>query len=197
MAKRVGKYKITKRESAMTLADGGAVDGNLFVAGTATVTGDFFSPTSLPSFTGLTVTGSTTVAAMTSTADTIHTFNYAGDAAQVVTLPAATAGTRVVYVLTVDTTGGTATLTFDCAGSDKYTTGQVIESRNSNAVVYDTSTVGETALVFTPANNANNYISQGSKFLFWCSTTGEWNVHLDAKDNPAGTGLLGATAFGS
>ena len=33
MAKRIGKYKITKRESAMTLADGGTVDGNLYVAG--------------------------------------------------------------------------------------------------------------------------------------------------------------------
>ena len=32
MAKRVGKYKITKRESALNLTDGGTVDGNLTTA---------------------------------------------------------------------------------------------------------------------------------------------------------------------
>tara|TARA_R110001592_G_C12850737_1_gene721830 strand:- start:49 stop:699 length:651 start_codon:yes stop_codon:yes gene_type:complete len=39
MAKRVGKYKITKRESALNLSDGGAVAGNLEVTGTSTLTG--------------------------------------------------------------------------------------------------------------------------------------------------------------
>ena len=33
MAKRVGKYKITKRESALNLTDGGTVDGALTVTG--------------------------------------------------------------------------------------------------------------------------------------------------------------------
>ena len=37
MAKRVGKYKISKRESALNLTDGGSVDGNLQVTGTAKV----------------------------------------------------------------------------------------------------------------------------------------------------------------
>ena len=32
MAKRVGKYKITKRESALNLTDGGTVNGNLIVS---------------------------------------------------------------------------------------------------------------------------------------------------------------------
>ena len=37
MAKRIGKYKISKRESALNLTDGGSVDGNLQVTGTAKV----------------------------------------------------------------------------------------------------------------------------------------------------------------
>ena len=39
MSKRVGKYKITKRESALNLTDGGTVTGNLDVTGAATTTG--------------------------------------------------------------------------------------------------------------------------------------------------------------
>ena len=55
-------------------------------------------------------------------------------------LPAATAGTIVVYAQAKDTTGGTATLSFDCAGSDVYATGSVIESRGSvREVTFDTS----------------------------------------------------------
>mgnify|MGYP003139299108 FL=1 len=40
MAKRIGKFKgITKRESALSLRDGGTVQGNLTVAGTTTFNG--------------------------------------------------------------------------------------------------------------------------------------------------------------
>ena len=39
MAKRIGKYKITKRESELNLIDGGKVQGNLSVTGTTAVTG--------------------------------------------------------------------------------------------------------------------------------------------------------------
>ena len=33
MASRVGKYKLTKRDSALSLADGGTIDGNVAVTG--------------------------------------------------------------------------------------------------------------------------------------------------------------------
>jgi len=38
MAKRIGKYKVTKRESALSLEDGGTIDGNLTVKGTQLTT---------------------------------------------------------------------------------------------------------------------------------------------------------------
>ena len=51
-----------------------------------------------------------------------------GAAAQAVTLPAATVGTYVVHYQSDDTTGGTNTLTFTCAGNDVYRTGSKVES---------------------------------------------------------------------
>ena len=39
MAKRVGKYKITKKESALNLTDGGTVEGTLSVTGAVTLSG--------------------------------------------------------------------------------------------------------------------------------------------------------------
>ena len=39
MAKRIGKYKVTNRESAISLVDGGTIGGNLSVSGTSTFGG--------------------------------------------------------------------------------------------------------------------------------------------------------------
>ena len=39
MAKRIGKYKITNRESTISLADGGTVEGDLAVTGGVTLSG--------------------------------------------------------------------------------------------------------------------------------------------------------------
>jgi len=148
-----------------------------------------------PSLCGLTATGQATSGATTGVVETLHIKNFTGAAAEVATLPAATVGARLAYIMSVDTTGGTNTLIFDCAGTDVLTTGQIIESRNSNVVVYDTSTADETRVVYTPANAATNFVSQGSIFYFWCTTAGQWNVQLEARSNPASTGLTGACTF--
>ena len=34
MAKRIGKYKVSAKDSELSLADGGTVDGNLVIGGT-------------------------------------------------------------------------------------------------------------------------------------------------------------------
>ena len=91
-------------------------------------------------------------------------------------MPAATAGTIVVYAQAVDTTGGTATLSFDCAGSDAYATGSVIESRNSDEVTFDTSASGETLLTFTPANATTNLLTVGGQIAFICYEDGTWHI---------------------
>ena len=101
----------------------------------------------MPDLTGLSVSDVATASSLTLAADTISVINYTGAAAAACTLPAATQGTIVVYAQSKDTTGGTATLTFDAAGSDVWATGSVIESRGSSEVTFDTSAAGETQLV--------------------------------------------------
>ena len=39
MAKRIGKYKVSNKESALSAIDGGAIAGNISVSGTTTLTG--------------------------------------------------------------------------------------------------------------------------------------------------------------
>jgi len=111
------------------------------------------------------------------------------------TLPAATAGTVVVYAQAKDTTGGTATLSFDCAGSDVFATGSVIESRGSSEVTFDTSAANETLLTFTPANAATNLFTTGSMIAFICYEDGTY--HIASKMGGAADATTGAFVFAS
>ena len=81
----------------------------------------------------------------------IEAVNYTGAAACAVALPAAISGTIAIYVQSIDTTGGTATLTFDAVGTDVWATGSNIESITGAAVTYPNSAAGYTTLVFTTA----------------------------------------------
>ena len=130
----------------------------------------------MPDLTGLSISDVATASSLTLAADTISVVNYTGAAAAACTLPAATQGTIVVYAQAKDTTGGTATLTFDAAGSDVWATGSVIESRASAEVTFDTSAANETQLVFTPANAATNLFTTGSMIAFICYEKGTWHI---------------------
>ena len=162
---------------------------NQFIVST---TGQVIGTTKPPLF-GLTATTVATATTLTYAKNVITVNNYTGAAAQTVTLPAAEQGVIVVHAQSVDTTGGTAKLIFDCAGTDVLATGSVFESRATNAVTFDTSTAGETRLEYTPANAATNLFSIGSYIYFSCVQNGTWQVSADL--NPATTGLTGAFAF--
>ena len=149
----------------------------------------------MPDLTGLSVSDVATASSLTLAADTISVINYTGAAAAACTLPAATQGTIVVYAQSKDTTGGTATLTFDAAGSDVWATGSVIESRASSEVTFDTSAASETQLVFTPANAATNLFTTGSMIAFICYEKGTW--HIASKMGGAADATTGAFAFAS
>ena len=149
----------------------------------------------MPDLTGLSVSDVATASSLTLAADTISVVNYTGAAAAACTLPAATQGTIVVYAQAKDTTGGTATLTFDAAGSDVWATGSVIESRASSEVTFDTSAAGETQLVFTPANAATNLLTIGGQIAFICYETGTW--HIASSLARETTQTTGAFAFAS
>ena len=147
----------------------------------------------MPDLTGLSVSDVATATSITLAADTISVINYTGAAAATCTLPAATAGTVVVYAQAVDTTGGTATLVFDAAGSDVWATGSVIESRGSSEVTFDTSAAGETKLTFTPANAATNLLTLGGQIAFICYEDGTW--HIASKLGGADDATTGAFVF--
>ena len=165
------------------------------VATKNTSTGAFTTRMSsgMPDLTGLSVSDVATATSITLAADTISVINYTGAAAATCTLPAATQGTIVVYAQAKDTTGGTATLVFDAAGSDVWATGSVIESRAAAEVTFDTSAANETKLTFTPANAATNLFTTGSMIAFICYETGTW--HIASKMGGAADATTGAFAF--
>ena len=149
----------------------------------------------MPDLTGLSVSDVATATSITLAADTISVINYTGAAAATCTLPAATQGTIVVYAQAKDTTGGTATLVFDAAGSDVWATGSVIESRASSEADIDISTAGETQLVFTPANATTNLLTVGGQIAFICYEDGTW--HIASSLARETTQTTGAFAFAS
>ena len=164
---------------------------NATIGGDLTVAGSVFSG-GMPTLGGLTVTAKATSATVSYVAG-ININPFTGATQQVTTLPAATVGVVCIHAQSVDTTGGTNFLSFDCAGSDAYETGSIIESRTSSAVTFDASTAGETLLKFTPANAATNLMSIGSYIYFTCTTAGLWNVSYNFQHLGAGT--TGTFAF--
>jgi len=144
-------------------------------------------------FTGMSTAAVAAGAGVSLPADQVSTVNYTGAAACSMILPAATVGTRVAYVQSVDTTGGTNTLTFDALGTDAWVTGSLIETRTADAVTFDTSTAGEGQLVFTAANATTNFFTIGSVLYFSCTQKGLWHIGLDSAKDPLA--VKGAFAF--
>jgi hypothetical protein len=147
----------------------------------------------MPDLTGLSIADVATATSITLADNTISVINYTGAAAATCTLPAASQGSVVVYCQSKDTTGGTATLVFDAAGSDVWATGSVIESRATAEVTFDTSAAMETKLTFTPADAATKCFTTGSKIAFMCFEDGTW--HIATEMTGAAAAVTGAFAF--
>ena len=188
---RNGFTKITTDASTGGDTTNSTYSTSASVGGDLTVLGSVLSGAN-PTMKGLTVTAKATSGTVTYVAG-ININPFTGGAQQITTLPAATAGVVVVHSQSVDTTGGTAFLSFDCAGSDAYETGSVIESRTSSAVVFDASTAGETLLKYTPASATTNLFSIGSYIYFTCTTAGLWNISFNFQ--PLGAGTTGTFVF--
>ena len=139
------------------------------------------------SYHGMTV-GAPTVSgnACTLVNNQINSPTYTGASAVTATLPAAIAGSKLVYNFKDDPRGGTAVLTFDCAGSDVWETGCVMPTSSSNLITYDVSAADETSLVFTPTNDSVNIYSHGSTIEFVCETDGKWYVQAGKWSPDAG-----------
>ena len=133
-----------------------------------------------PDLTSLTATAVATSTPVTYAANVITINNYTGAAAQAVTLPAATAGTKVVHFQTLDVAHSTlATLSFVCAGSDVFRTGSKVQSTAGAASTMDTSAATETTLTYTPVNAATNILTLGCYLYFTCNEKGTWQFAHD------------------
>jgi hypothetical protein len=98
-----------------------STNGGITSSGSITATGNLNIDGTViteltPSLTGLSATAKATATNVTYVAG-INVNPFTGAAAQTTTLPAATVGVVVVHAQSVDTTGGTATLTFNCSRS--------------------------------------------------------------------------------
>ena len=180
-----GFEDITTNATTGAITTNSTYNNDASIGGNLTVAGSVFSG-GMPTLGGLTVTAKATSGTVTYVAG-ININPFTGGAQQVTTLPAATVGVVCIHAQSVDTTGGTAFLSFDCAGSDAYETGSIIESRTSSAVTFDASTAGETLLKFTPANATTNLMSIGSYIYFTCTTAGLWNVSYNLQGLGAAT----------
>lgn len=136
-------------------------------------------------FTGMTHAAVATGSGVSLPSGQVSTVNATGAAAAVFNLPAATVGTKVAYVQSVDVTGGTNTITFNADGTDAWVTGSLIESRATDAVIYDTSTAGEGQLVYTCGGSVTtNFFTIGSILYFSCWESGLWHIGLDSSKDP-------------
>jgi hypothetical protein len=180
-----GFEDITTNATTGAITTNSTYNNDASIGGNLTVAGSVFSG-GMPTLKGLTVTAKATGATISYVAG-ININPFTGAAQQVTTLPAATVGVVCIHAQSVDTTGGTNFLSFDCAGDDAYETGSVMESRTSSAVTFDASTAGETLLKFTPANAATNLMSIGSYIYFTCTTAGLWNVSYNLQGLGAAT----------
>ena len=180
-----GFEDITTNATTGAITTNSTYNNDASIGGNLTVAGSVFSG-GMPTLKGLTVTAKATGATISYVAG-ININPFTGAAQQITSLPAATVGVVCVHAQSVDTTGGTAFLSFDCAGDDAYETGSVMESRTSSAVTFDASTAGETLLKFTPANAATNLMSIGSYIYFTCTTAGLWNVSYNLQGLGAAT----------
>ena len=127
-----------------------------------------------------TATAVATGTSLTYTANVITVNNYTAAAAQAVTLPTATAGTKVVHFQTLDPANASlATLSFVCAGSDVFRTGSKVQSTAGAASTMDTSAADETTLTYTPVNAATNILTLGCYLYFTCDEAGTWEFAHD------------------
>ena len=132
---------------------------------------------------------------VTLTANTVQATLFAGNANdQVLILPSAIAGTRVLISIGVATLGAANTLTIDVATSsgDVFAPGTTIPNGVTPFFVAVADAGTDNRVVYTPAAT-NAILGPGSVLNFTCTTNGQWN--LSVEHVPLGTGLAGAFVF--
>jgi hypothetical protein len=93
-------------------------------------------------------------------------------------LPAASVNARLSIFFKKHTGENTSTFIVTCAGSDVYSTGNIVSTTSSNAKDVNISAADDTILTYTPTRNTTNIVGPGSLIKLSCSVAGEWHVEV-------------------
>jgi len=141
-----------------------------------------------------TVTAAAARSGFTIAANTVTSCGYDGaTGASACTLPAATAGSYIVYRTTA-IQAGTNAITITCAGTDEMAPNCVLKM-GARVGECDVSAASDIALIWTPAATNCAGGAAGTQIIFYCKEAGFWLTTVDP--NPLGTGVGGTLAFAS
>lgn len=123
--------------------------------------------------------------------NTVTTCASTADAVQDFTLPAATAGSYVIYRQSALADAANA-MDWICAGDDTFEANQIVNVGELVAQ-HDTSVVTDVKLTITPAATNPGWGQVGSQIHFFCRQNGKWLVKVQGMK--LGTGAAGTIAF--
>ena len=185
------------------------VSGNLTVGGLLTVNGNStftnnltvngtVSSTSIPlsitDFSGLTKATPSIASGHPILPNKISEIIYDGSSAFTLSLPSAVSGTKCCIVIDRPTVG-TDALTINCDGTDTFTVGCFLPSRDSNNHILVESIANQNHIVWTPSSPGNDFLGRGSYFVFGSKHDGKWDVHVHVMEPQTGTGNTGTLIF--
>jgi len=186
MASRIGKYKISNKESAISLVDGGNVNGVDLEKTLAFAAG--YDPAGLTTTakadgacdTGFTIADNTVIDSA---------WDAAGAAASIV-LPAATVGNYVVWRQTAAADGAGVNLVVTCAAGEFFAGDQILSIGTNLAILNEITAATDNTLTVAVTAANNGWGEVGSSIVFYCKTAGFWLVKFHSVT--LGTGAVGA-----
>tara|TARA_B100000287_G_scaffold363915_1_gene357881 strand:+ start:300 stop:926 length:627 start_codon:yes stop_codon:yes gene_type:complete len=206
MAKRAGKYKLSKRDSEISLRDGGIIDGALQSNYLRFVTGDY------KGLSLATKTDANCDSGFTFAANTYHECAALGDQTNAFVLPTAAEDTLVVMKITAQYDGGN-NATISTSGTDTFEA-QTLNIKTINAAdgninprvfgtdFTTTQNLGKTTTFLAVDNRitlsttaTNNQTNVGAELSFYCETAGKWRIAFMGSE--LGSGAMNATFSGS
>ena len=188
MAKRIGKFKITKRESEVSLVDGGTVSGDLGVTGAASFSGLITATGGIRNG-GVTVSNATSAQIDLTTVTGDHKLITTGTLANDIKLPnatAANAGMVIEVLMAADVaTNGNAKIQVANGGGTNFSGGITLFSTTADKA--DSIAIGASIQSIELDSDANDHAggAEGSVYRFYYMSAN--NIFVDAKGITTGT----------
>ena len=212
MAKRIGKYKVSNKETALSALDGGTITGKLVHTDSAVSNYHRWSTGDYSGLSLATKTDANCDSGFTFAVDTYHECAPVGDDTNAFVLPSATVGALVVMGINAQWDGGN-NATFTTATGDffaaqtlnfitqnagdgirlnptfgtSFTTTQSLGKISTLTAAHNTLTLSTTA--------TNNQSNTGAEIAFYCGVKGFWRIKWTGSE--LGSGAMNATFAGS